>query len=529
MATDPSSCYFQLSLSNLNIENASQSEESTASNMKLILEDEELDLNEQIYMKSLAAEICLENFSLSNLPSTFSGLEPIDMLLTTPSTLIKGNAIIDETTIKRRNESLCPLPLPALITSSPRNCLNHVNQSIRNSTNKYLLFRFLETVLDTDLFKESVFREPHIGNISQEDILLMYWYLRVAIITRLQLIAVINLKLQSNDEMPSPKGVPTAKYTEDEVTTAVNSSPLFKPLRKRKAVRHRLISPKRFYDTDLGQGVQPVLKQVADDLDKYLTDMGFEVIKDGALTTESNNLLTTIKNNNISLLSQAETCYNLLRLELQKQNSADKQGLHELYKNEILLLSLDPLGKCVFNTYPDLFLALDGSQFTLTFGPKTSKVLGVVTNASDEESLQIGPLTNSDSHATHLNRTTLKRNRILTQNDRLFARVTPMNRTLFVLTDMISNDCHYISTWKTNTEFSSYQILAAFEITQDDIESDCVLKLSQPRRFFRVKQAQNVLRSVNIVLADQYFRQLSFIPKTYCHFSLCLRPANLNI
>ena len=535
MAIDSASCYFQLSLSNSAIEEASESDVSTASHMQLVLEQEELDLNQHIYMKSLAAEISMENFSLSNLPSTFCGRESIGLNLTTSTELGQGNAVANGSFLESRNVIEHLLPLPALITSSPVTAIKHINKQISYGTNKYILLRYIEMICDTDFFKKSSFEGPQLLHFNEDELSLMTWYLRAAMITRYLLVTIINLKLNVIEKLPILKPRPTSVFTETKEHSVVLKSSVFQSIDNRKTVVTRLVNFSRFHDKKISdftesdnlETTSTTLAELTTDLNAFLVKMGYLTTVEGKLTAESVDTLNTVKDNNIILLDQAEICYNILQLERQKHNSPNNQGLRQFYHNEILELSLDNIGKCAFDLYPNLFMASDKSTFTFRFGPLASRVLGVMKSACDDELLVIGPF--SRTLAIHNDRTKLKRNIILSSNDRLFSRVCPMPTALFILTDMISNDCHYASSWLTSSQFSAYQILAAYNITVDDVNSSSIIRLTQPRRFFRVKQAQNVLRSVNLVIVDQHFRELSFVPKTYCHFSLCLRPANLNI
>ena len=90
------SCYYRLSLSNSELENnLPETEKSSASNMSLIL-DNELNIQDHIYMKSLAAEVAIENLQISTLPLTFSKNEVIDLQLNMPKSVCNGNALVTD-------------------------------------------------------------------------------------------------------------------------------------------------------------------------------------------------------------------------------------------------------------------------------------------------------------------------------------------------------------------------------------------------------------------------------------------------
>ena len=524
------SCYYKLSLSNVTSENENTSNISTASNMNLLLE-QELDLHSHIYMRSLSAECCLDDITLSNLPATFSGNGFIDLCLTFPNVFTHGNAVINDDVNKKRSVTNCRIRTSDIVTSEPKVAVDHVNSLVRSYSNKFIILRYAELLCDNNLFLSDNLTSAQNAKFSDSDLSLLRWYIEVAVLSRLQLVAVINTLLKMTD-MPvktEKTGLPdvTAKSESD----TVSSSKLFQPLAGRTTVTHRLVSFDDFYSTATSKPVDdptPILANLVKKVGEYLLQMGFVTMVDGELTDESVNTLKIIRSNNVALLKLADVLEKILKWEETKQNSPAGKGLSELYRDEIMQLSLDVSGKCVFDTRPDLFMLANGSNYTVSFDSHTSRVLGAY--CSEEEHLFVGPLQHTSSTKnTDLNRPVLKKNNILSKNERLYSRIKTLPRKIFFLTDLIANDCHYESSWKSHSAFSSYQILAAFFVDETDIKTGSVAKISHPRRFCRVKQAQNVLRNLNLVLVDEFFQPLIFSPKTYCFFSLCLRPAENNL
>ena len=525
MADD--SCYYQLSLSNVSIEDDHNSSISTASNMTISL-DKELNLHDQIYMKSLAAQCSLDNFSLSNLPNTFSDNESIDLRLTVPNSMTDGNAVFGAELNEKRNKNPCKLPIKSLVTADPQIAVNHVNTCIREYCNIYLCLRYLEIICDTDLFRDECMATAQNLELSPKDFSLLFWYLEIAILYRMQLAAVIDDLLQKTDSTgsrPINRTLPVISLNDENAT--IQSSTLFKPVSNRTNVTHRLITFAVLHSVDLTDPTD-VLHNLVRIINNYLSQQSFLTRINNAITAESYDILNTIRDNNILLLNAAKITHDILRLEQSKHDSLHGKGLAKLYHNEMLKLSLDSTGKCVFNTHPTLFLALKGSEFTVTFGNHASKILGA--RCSINEHLQIGPITH-DPPSIEVNtaRSILKKKTIRSTHDRLFCRVEPMPRCIYILSDIISNDCHHKSSWADYSSFAAYQILAAYQINDTDIKTQSISKLSYPRRYYRVKQAENVLRSLNLVIVDESFHPLTFQAKTYCYLSLCLKPADINM
>ena len=520
------SCYYKLSLSNVDTENENDSSVSTASHMNLLLE-KELDLHDQIYMRSLSAEICLEDVTLTNLPSTFSDDGFINVQLTFPNDKTHGNAILNDEGNGARNLNPCKIPTKTLVTPNPKVAVSHVNSLIRSYTNKYVCLRYAELICDEKLFQDGNLLTAQKENFSNDDLSLLRWYLGVAVVTRMQLVAVIN-NLLSKEVMPKkPDMGKLPTFTRTSETSALESSTVFRSMATRPRVNHRLVHFNDFYSVDLTD-VSSVLETLVTKTNDYLIQMGFVTRIKSLLTNDSINALNLIRDNNFELLELTSVLYKVLKLEETKQKSSMNVGLSEFYHDEILQLSLDQIGKCVFETNPDLFLSENGPSCAFTFDNLTSRVLGAYCLEGDQ--LVIGPLQHTSVKvSTDTSRNVLKRNRVINNLDRLYSRVRTLPRKLFFLSDIVSNDCHYSSSWNTPSAFSSYQVLATFFLDESDVKTGSVAKISNPRRFYRVKQAQNVLRNLNLVIVDESFQPLSFSAKTYCFFSLCLRPAENNM
>ena len=520
------SCYYKLSLSNVDTENENNSSVSTASHMNLLLE-KELDLHDQIYMRSLSAEVCLDDVTLTNLPSTFSDNGFIDVQLTFPNDMTDGNAILNDENNGTRNQNPCRIPTKNLVTPSPKVAVSHVNSLIRSYTNKYVCLRYAELICDEKLFRDENLVSAQEENFSNDDLSLLRWYLGVAVVARMQLVAVIN-NLLSMEGLPKKPDLGTPpKFTKTDEASALESSTVFRSLATRPRVNHRLIHFDDFYAVDLSD-VTSVLQTLVTKTNDYLIQMGFVTRIKSLLTDASVNALNIIRDNNFALLELASVLNKVLKLEETKQKSNMNVGLKEFYRDEILQLSLDQIGKCVFETNPDLFLSKNGPSCTITFDNLTSRVLGAYCLEDDQ--LVIGPLQHTSVKVnTNISRSVLRRNQVVNNLDRLFSRVKTLPRKIFFLSDIVSNDCHYSSSWNTLSAFSSYQVLATFFLDESDVKTGSVAKISNPRRFYRVRQSQNVLRNLNLVIVDESFQPLSFSAKTYCFFSLCLRPAENNM
>ena len=526
MATD--SCYYKMSLSNKDIEDNNDSQKSTVSDLTIVLE-KELDLLDSIFMKAMATEISLEMITLSSLPCTFSASEQLRLTLRENPTTGNGNAIVTESEIKERNKIECKIQMDDTISDSAKESINYLNKLIETYTNKFLLFRFIERLCDNYIFKRDLLmKATNDITLSDETISLLVWYIETAVVTRLQLIATINVLVGENTPIERPERKEYPNLDIAGIEKIKQQSLVFCTNEERPRVEHKLIKLESFYGTDLSK-VTGLLQDIDTDIKTYLENQKFLVYDGDSVSNESKEVLRVIKHNNITLLQLAELSHKLIKIEKNKRDSlGSESGLKSIYHNEIVALEIDATNKCIFTTKQQLFLPTDGSAFSLAFDPIAARTLGKSYNNGK---LEIGPL-QYDPKETKQNgdtRKILKLNNITSQNERLYSQIKPLPRTFHILTDVIENDCKVQSMWLRNTAYASYQVLASFEIDKNDVKTGSIQKICNKMSFVRMKQSQNILRNLRVILVGDDFNELCFMTKTYAYFSICFRPANLDL
>ena len=526
MASD--SCYYKLNLSNTRLEDSTDmNEKSTAGNMTITL-DQELDLNNTIYMKSLSAEIALDEFTVSNLPNSFSQHENMELKLIIPKTLSHGNAVLDEDYLQTANNTPCLIPMTDCITSEPQKAIDHVNDRLHSYTNRFIVFRYLECMLDTNCFKDEVFKSTGFlaKRLTPKDKTLIHWHIKVATLCRQQYVATLNSLLKITQDVEKTKTSSPKSLTSKDIDDLIGESTIFRTVAERTSVNKKVINFEDFHGVDINKAetLLPVLAKVDTDILAFLRESGAITEINAKLTQESFDLLSAMRENNLALLHQAEIIHNILTIEQRKETS--KFPMHTFYHTEIVSLFLDPTNKCRFALKPNLFLANDNSSLTINMGQLTSRTLGA--ELKEGTGITIGPLSYKKS-VTKGNRTILKQNIIETENDRLYSKVSPVPHTIFIISDSLANDCKLASAWSKDTKFPTYHTLAAYTLTDSDLKIGCIRRLNHVKNFQRIKQAQNIMRYFNLAIVDQSFRQLDFPRQTYCKFSLCIRAANMNI
>lgn len=377
MATD--SCYYKLSLTNKDIEDNNTSQKSSASDLTIVLE-KELNLLDSIFMKAMATEISIEMMNISSLPCTFSGSESLHLTLQENPSTCNGNAVVTESSIQRRNKIACSIPMHDTISVSPHESINYVNGLIEGYANKFILFRLMERLCDNKLFKDELMRSSNDDlEFTNDDVSVLVWYIETAVLTRLQLVASINVLTGDEDtpiDRPARKDYP--RLTLADLTKVEKDSSLFCNPAERPEVEHKLMKLETFYDTSLSD-VTDLLPRLDKDIKEYLKRQNFLVYEQDAttVTDESKTVLRTIRNNNILLLQLAELSHRIIKIETSKRDSLKKEsGLKSLYHNEIVSLGIDATNKCIFTTNQHLFMPVDGSHTSDKVG-KTFKEVNV--------------------------------------------------------------------------------------------------------------------------------------------------------
>ena len=517
-----------MSLSNKDIEDKNDSQKSTVSDLTIVLE-KELDLLDSIFMKAMATEISLEMITLSSLPCTFSASEHLYFSLRENPSTGNGNAIVTESDIQKRNKVDCKLQMEDTISDSAQESIGYLNRLIEAYANKFILFRFIERLCDNYIFKRTLLTDATSAvPLTDETVSLLVWYIETAVVTRLQLIATINVLIGENTLIDRPPRKEYPNLNLAKIQKIQQQSLIFCQNEEQPKVEHRLMNLEEFYEVSLGN-VNGLLGDIDTRIRNYLKNQKFLVYDGNSISENSKTVLKIIKDNNIAILQLAELSHKLIKIEKNKRDSLKTEsGLKALYHNEIVTLSIDATNKCIFTTKQSLFMPTDGSAFSLSFDPIAARTLGKSYNNGR---LEIGPLRYNSNEDNRLGttRTILKINNITNQNERLYSQIKPLPRTFHILTDVIENDCKVQSMWLRNTAYASYQVLASFHIDKNDIKMKSIQKICNRMSFVRMKQSQNILRNLKVILVGDDFNELCFMTKTYAYFSICFRPANLDL
>ena len=530
-STGNDSCYYKLCLSNRRIEQGLPADlsRSSASDVQIVL-DEEIDLHKYLFFRSLAAEVALDDMSVSSIPLTFTQTEFIRAKLVMSVRVSHGNALVGEDLMGKRNETILSIPMKDFCTSSQQTTLRHLNDLIGGNTNRLLAFRYIECLADTDFFKGESFSEGDSTKLmTEEEIFLLIWYIECSLVTRLQLNKLLNTLLEVVQPLPQ-RSFATSGFSMNTAyeAKAIRNSSYLKAKEDREHVKHHLTRFEKFHGLHIPYIVGEEDQQTSletgiyEYLSSYLKTNRYLQLEPsgGALKESSRQDLLSIRDTNLQMLRHGEVAARLLKIE-------STQGKSHPF-SQIVRLDLDEAKKCNFHCRPDLFLVGE-SQFTLNFGSQTGYVLGQDHPICDSSPLVIGPLVGGQDLSSTTGKTVMKEKVILFSNDRLYSRVRPIAKVINVLTDVISNECSHPNMWLTGSKLSGLNLLATHCLNENDLYTDMIFRKDFTRRYYRVKQARNKLGTFRIILVDQSFRTVLFSRQTYVDFALCIRPANMSL
>ena len=174
--------------------NLDDAHQSSAHNFEALIEPP-LDLGNLIYLRAKEAEVRLENLHISSLPLTFfqSAEEVIKTRLYIDPKLVRDNFVLIESVLENENDNQLKISVNDFHTDSPIKAIEYINSLLDNSTNMYIIKRYLEVVADDDsIFIDSIFNDLSADqsvddNIRVHDLTILSKYCDFSIFARIEL------------------------------------------------------------------------------------------------------------------------------------------------------------------------------------------------------------------------------------------------------------------------------------------------------------------------------------------------------
>ena len=338
---------YTLQISNESVEALLQEHDlSSANNFEVSLTPS-LDLHQLSYLQSLDVEVKTENLQIDSCPLVFQEGEKIETFFTITPDLATGNFNFGDDQLSIKNQRPLIVNLSDFQTNNIVDALKFLNKILQNSSNLFIITRYLEVLLDCDtIVKKDLFEKLNIERevtVSTKDLNVLLKYVNMATYTRLKIIEIVNNFVnpinpgKTFNKLIPPKLV---AYTEGALTLedeeeALKESMFLNTAKTRRKKTEILFSSikavntTQFYDIDFRlsdpKALEAPTAAIKADLLSSLNSMGFlERDHNGSYSSTSLEYLKKIISNNITLLRIGKKLRELLsnekkRLELKKQ------------------------------------------------------------------------------------------------------------------------------------------------------------------------------------------------------------------
>ena len=507
MQSDNTNCSFKVYLSNRAIENENDRKVSSAADFRVIL-DEILNLNTRIFLRAMSAEMSLDEFHLFDIPLTVTSTDEINLQLHIPPETAQSNILITPHHLETENQITYCQKLKEFTATENKELISFVNKQLNNRTNTCIIKRYMELFTDTNLFNEQFSPNRNI-HFSKAEIELCLYYIELVCLFRETILNIITVLLKE----PEPRMLNSTFHrsmTKERETNILTDSIYMLQTTERMTGRRKIFSLETYVNLSNASEKQSAIDQFESDFLQFLQDsdyLDFDTVEgEKVLKHEKEIQLKDLRNRNINILLFGSKCQEILSL------IADENASILLHSN-ILTLSVDDTSKCHFVTHPEKFL-VGSSSVTTTFRGHICYVLG---SNNPKNELTIGPLTSSPSNLSNVESTSDAQ---LTQS---CMRVQP--KLVHVLFDMISNDCRLKNLWLRDTEYENFFIVETISNNAEAKKNRCLLKQTKDCLFCRIRQANNFVDNVRMVLVDENFKKLNFAFQTYCDYAICIRPS----
>ena len=166
------------------IDNQSQEDElndtdiSTASDFAVSL-NPQLDLSSLLFLRSVQAEIGVSSFFIDSLPLCCIRQESVHVHFNMPLNTVEANEKFNRSAMEKLNDTPLQLEMDDYCCSENQLAIDYVNSILHYSVNHYILYRYLISSMDTNIFKRD-----YMHVLSVTDCRLINQYLNMAMVCR---------------------------------------------------------------------------------------------------------------------------------------------------------------------------------------------------------------------------------------------------------------------------------------------------------------------------------------------------------
>ena len=505
---------YELFIDNRSTEDSLNEEEPSSAGNFAYLVQPQLDLSNLLYLKSQDAEVCLSKLQIESLPLTASRLESckVKLEIMVESNLVNANRNYNQTKVTEMNNEDLTIKLEDHISDSPQDTVDYVNNLFRRNLNHFILLKYLNIFCDIDIMNKEInnFLTPN-------DCKLLNRYLDVTFYTRNRIHQELCELLRTSDTLDGKYLISSSvdDIDQDQESNILANSACLKKINKRDRLK---VTPTVNFTDFYG-------KSLKDEKDKnalnakikssvllWIQSMGIRI---GTTITRNNDIvdIRDLISSNKALIDVGLRIRSLLSLEMERLNEKPRHS-SSLFQKDMLKCNLDLSGtRITFSIFPKQFL-YNNSQMTISLPPLLSYALGAELN----KEIQIGPI-GYDMPFTQKPRLT---NNILSPNQTLAHGIRHLPKMIHIVSSVAGSKGR--DSWMSQTMFRDYQILFTYLIDDAAIKSRGITSCDDNQSFYRIKQSNRILETMNFAILNENFQRCQFPHKTYTRIALKIRP-----
>lgn len=500
---------------------------SSASNFTILLSPT-LDLSSLLYLRSVAAEIALDQITVDALPLTATKKESITVKVVVPMEVTTCNSWFNPIEMTTVNDILFDIPCRDFYAEQPAEIVDYTNNLLQESITQFILYRYLCVFLDVDIFKSGSLQA-----LSVSDLSIIRRYLDIAMFTRNRMHdTMVELLPADHGIDPVPDrdmglGLHKDAMTQAQEATHIRNSPnVFRPVSDRKMApaegrEHKTVDYNKFYGISFSAVPEEVNQSIKTDTLSWLTSAG-ALTRDAdsgtlVITPEMKTEVEGFIAANLALTRMGLKCREIianLKILIDKRKTKDRSEHLFVTCFLSLLLDIDTKLKCRFHIEKERYITTDGTSITVNFPEQLSYVLGSACN----QTVSVGPI---DNTTPEVNRPQLTHN-ILSEDQELFHALRPLPQVIHIVSNLVFSKSRDM--WLVNTPWRNYHLIYTFSLNQSNITRHFISQINNNKTYYRISDVNSILESFSFVMLDQGFREIKFIPYCKVALRLLIRP-----
>ena len=530
---------------------------SSAGNFEVTLTPS-LDLNQLSYMRSLELEVKVENLEIDSPPLVFQEGESIQTFVKIPLSLAEHNLFRTKADVENSNKDPLTVKVTDFLTVELEHAVLFLNKLLQNSSNLYLICRYLEIFLDMDsLVKTETFNNLNVDtevHLTCADLDLLDRYVDIGVFSRLQIVKILN-GIVNPDPIKAGKQMKTlfsfslepatlfhakGTLTASDETESLKKSSFLKPISARSRPNPvtgkqedpiRFIDLKEFYDVNLRSPASSHVQLKTDKFNEIKTKICNYYEMMGAISRGSNGSyiavdgkkINDIISKNVQLINMGRKAHDVIHAESEKLRNGNN-----VFAHHFLRLGLHAQSKCRFLI--DKSKLVSDVEMMVTFPPIVSYKLGSGKEKTTQRygNVVVGPIS---IHTPPQEKILKLSNTIIHQSQKLTSCCRIVPKLLCLATDFLAESSRQQE--KEQFFFSHDDMVTFFKVPlkPKSIKTQfLIVESSQlpPQPFYKVHKARTQLQNFKIMLFDENGEFLVFARNSIVKIAMTFRPCLLS-